>query len=186
MVEQFKTFCPACAHLMAKPKRGLSTIEFRRIVHKCVNREDLYENIFNLIKIYRNITKDAISTVIFCQDFESWLDDDLQNVDNIKLWLFGQLNMLEKDVGEKAVYRLLYDSWKDTGINEPFAVFYDIYAERIDNPLSKNCVSRALSALGLKTKMVRLRVDEKEKSVISIQASAEELQDIFRKNGISY
>ena len=84
------------------------------------------------------------------------------------------------------MYQLLYDLYIEDGINEPFAVFYDIYAEGTDNPLSKNCASRALRALGLKTKMARLRVDEKEKSVIIIQATAGELRDIFRKNGIDY
>jgi hypothetical protein len=172
--------------MMAKPKRGLSTIEFRRTIHGCEDRNSLYKNMCKLIKIYRNVTKDAKLTVIFTYGFESILDNILQNTDTIKLWLLEQLNGLDRDVGERAVYRLLYDFYLEEGIDTPFAVFYDIYSEMTDNPLSKNCVSRALRALGLQTKMVRMIIDGKEKSVITIRASAEELRDIFRKNGISY
>jgi hypothetical protein len=186
MVEQHKNFCPACGHMMAKPKRGLSTIEFRRTIHGCEDRDSLYENMCKLIKIYRNVTKDAGLTVTFTQSFEDLLNENQHDAPNIKLWLLEQLNGLDRDVGEQALYRLLYDFYSEEGIDTPFAVFYDIYSEMTDNPLSKNCVSRALRALGLMTKMIRMIIDGKEKSVISIRASAEELRDIFRKNGISY
>jgi len=166
---------------MAKPRRGLSTIEFRRTVHRCVDRDSLRENLSKLTKIFRNATQDAELTVAFSQDFDARLNEEWWETGEIKLWLLEQINRLD-GVDEKAVYQLLFD-YTEKGINEPFAVFYDIYAERTDNPLSKNSVSRALRALGLKTRMVRMIVDGREKSVISIQATATELQDVFRKNG---
>ena len=185
MTEQRKDYCPACGHIMAKPKRGLSTIEFRRTVHKCTDRDNLRENVCKLIKIFRNITQDAELTVAFSQDFDTLLNEDSQDIEIIKLWLLEQINRLDRDVGEKALYQLLFGYVED-GIKESFAVFYDIYAERTDNPLSKNFVSRALGALGLKTRMVRMSADGRQKSIISIQATAVELQDIFRKNRIGY
>lgn len=188
MTEQHKNHCPACGHIMAKPKRGLSTIEFRRTVHKCApangqDKDSLRENVYKLIKLFRNITQDVKLTVAFFQDFEIRLDDNSQDSEMIKLWLLEQVNRLDRDVGEKAVYQLLSDLYAEDGVNTPFAVFYNIYAARIDNPLSKNSVSRALRALGLKTRMVRMIVDGREKSVISIRATAVELENIFRKNG---
>jgi hypothetical protein len=188
MVEQrtAKNYCPACGHILAKTKRGISTIEFRRIIHGCSDIDSLCENVYKLIKIFRYITRDAKLTVAFSQDFEKQLNDIPEDIETIKIWLLKQINKLDKDVGEKALYRLLFDIYAEEGINEPFAVFYDIYAERTDNPLSKNCVSRALRALGLITKMIKMVVNGKEKSVISIRATREELISIANKNGIDY
>jgi hypothetical protein len=185
MTEQRRDYCSACGRMMAKPGRGLSTIEFRRTVHKCADKDSLRKNLSKLIKIFRNATQDAELTVTFSQDFDAQLNDEWQEAGDIKLWLLEQINRLDSDAGEKAVYQLLFDLYAEEGIKESFAAFYDIYAERTHNPLSKNFVSRALRALGLKTRMVRMVVDGKEKSVISIQATATELQDIFRKNGRS-
>ncbi|GES82107.1 hypothetical protein GLOIN_2v1783702 [Rhizophagus clarus] len=103
-----------------------------------------------------------------------------------KRWLLKRINELDRDVGEKALYEILFDLYAGVDINEPFAVFYDIYCNKVDNPLSKNFVSRALRAFGLVTKMSRIVVDGKEKSTITINATREELLDIFRKNGIDY
>jgi len=203
MSEQRKDYCLACGRMMAKPRRGLSTIEFRRIVHKCADRDALRENLSKLIKIFRNATQNAELTVAFSQDFEYHLDNVGWGAREIKLWLLGQINSLDSDVGEKAVYQILF-GYVEEGIKESFAAFYDIYAGWTNNPLSKNFVSRALGALGLKTRMVRMIANGegesslvgeesgsppaggKKKSVILLQATAAELQDIFRKNGISY
>jgi hypothetical protein len=186
MVEQLKNYCPACGHILAKTKRGISTIEYRRTIHGCSDIDSLRENIYKLIKIFRYITRDAELTVAFSRDCEEQLNNTGLDIDSIKIWLLKQINGLDNDVGEKALYRLLFDIYAEEGINEPFAVFYDIYAERTDNPLSKNCVSRALRALGLATKMIRMVVDGKEKNVISICATREELISIANKNGIDY
>ena len=43
MVEQHRNYCSACGHIMAKPKRGLFSIKFRRTVQKCANIDDLHE-----------------------------------------------------------------------------------------------------------------------------------------------
>ncbi|GBB97142.1 hypothetical protein RclHR1_29270001 [Rhizophagus clarus] len=93
---------------------------------------------------------------------------------------------LDRDVREKALYQLLFDLYAEEGINEPFAVFYDIFCDRVNNPLSKNFVFHVLRALGLVTKMSRIVVDGREKSIISINATREELLELFRKNGIDY
>nr|CAG8664216.1 4402_t:CDS:2 [Entrophospora candida] len=49
-----------------------------------------------------------------------------------------------------------------------------------NNPLSKNQVSRAFTALGLKTLIAR----EKHRSLVIVRASKNELSEIFQKNGI--
>src|SRR5262249_13851059 len=129
MTEQHRDYCLACGRMMAKPRRGLFTIEFRRTVHRCADRDSLRENTCKLIKIFRNTTQDADLTVAFSQDFDTWLNDEWWEAGEIKLWLLRQINSLDS-AGEKAVYQLLFDLYAGEGIKEPFAVFYNIYAER--------------------------------------------------------
>ena len=104
MVEQHKDYCSACGHIMAKTRRGLSTIEFRRTVHNCANIDDLRENIYKLIKIFRNVAQDAELTVAFSQGFEDQLNDTDADIELIKIWSLKQINRLDRDVGEKALY----------------------------------------------------------------------------------
>ena len=58
--------------------------------------------------------------------------------------------LLGKDP-ESPLYEFLRTEYSK--INEPFQEFYEYYAQNVDNPLNKNYVFRALTALGLKTAM---------------------------------
>ncbi|GET02139.1 hypothetical protein GLOIN_2v1783702 [Rhizophagus clarus] len=190
MIEQIRKYCPICGLALAKPRRGLSTIEFQRTVHGCTDIDSLHESIYKLIKIFRCVSQNDELTFAFTQDYEYQLEfydfSIPEEFELIKIWLLKQINGLDRDVGEKALYQLLFDLYAEEGINEPFAVFYDIYYDRVNNPLSKNFVSCALRALGLVTKMSRIVVNGREKSIISINATREELLELFRKNGIDY
>ncbi|CAH1766639.1 21956_t:CDS:2 [Entrophospora sp. SA101] len=53
-----------------------------------------------------------------------------------------------------------------------------------NNPLSKNQVSRAFTALGLKTLITREKHNGKWRSLVIVRASKDELSEIFQKNGI--
>ncbi|GBB91336.1 hypothetical protein RclHR1_18570005 [Rhizophagus clarus] len=139
---------------------------------------------YYLIQRARCVSQDNELTFAFTQDYEYQLE--YEKFESIKIWLLKQINGLDRDIKEKALYRLLFDLYAEEGINEPFAVFYDIYCDRANNPLSKNFVSCALKALDLVTKMSRIVVDGREKSIISINATRQELLELFRKNGIDY
>ena len=153
-------------------------------MHGCADIDSLHESIYKLIKIFRCVSQDDELTFAFTRDYEYQLE--YEEFESIKIRLLKQINGLDRDVGEKALYRFLFDLYGEEGINEPFAVFYDIYCDRVNNPLSKNFVSRALRALSLVTKMSRIVIDGREKSIISINATREELLELFRKNGIDY
>ena len=71
-----------------------------------------------------------------------------------------------------------------TDINETFADFYKEYALNIDTPLSKNMVSRALSALGLKTVMKKVICNSKPKYTIMIIIIKDKLFELLYKNVI--
>ncbi|GBB92566.1 hypothetical protein RclHR1_20240004 [Rhizophagus clarus] len=74
MVEQIRKYCPVCGFALAKPRRGLSTIEFRRTVQRCANIDSLHENIYKLIKIYRCVSLDDELTFAFTRDYEEQLN----------------------------------------------------------------------------------------------------------------
>ena len=71
-------------------------------------------------------------------------------------------------------------------INEPFQEFYKYYTQNVDNLLNKNYISRALTGLGLKTAMKKIKQNQdgrKLKCIIMLLATKDELFEIFRKNG---
>ncbi|GBC00722.1 hypothetical protein RclHR1_39550001, partial [Rhizophagus clarus] len=113
------------------------------------------------------ISQDNELTFAFTRDYEYQLEfydfSVLEEFELIKIWLLKQINGLDRDVGEKALYRLLFDLYAEEGINEPFAVFYDIYCDKVNNPLSKNFIFHALRTLGLITKISRIVVYGREK-----------------------
>ncbi|GBB93004.1 hypothetical protein RclHR1_20990008 [Rhizophagus clarus] len=130
------------------------------------------------------VSQDDELTFAFTRDYEYQLE--YEEFELIKIWLLKQINGSDRDVEEKVLYRLLFDLYAEKGINEPFAVFYDIYYDKVNNPLSKNFVFHTLKALSLVMKMSRIVVDGREKSIISINATREELLELFKKNGIDY
>ena len=95
--------------------------------------------------------------------------------------------MLGKDP-ESPLYEFLHTEYSE--INEPFQEFYEYYAQNVDNLLNKNYVSRALTALGLKTAMKKIKqnqdgesIGRKQKCTMMLLATKDELSEIFRKNG---
>ena len=95
--------------------------------------------------------------------------------------------MLGKDP-ESPLYEFLRTEYSE--INEPFQEFYEYYAQNVDNPLNKNYVSRALTALGLKSAMKKIKQNQDGKSIgrklkctMMLSATKDELSEIFRKNG---
>ena len=49
-----RTHCSTCGHIIAKTKKGLSGVEFRRIVRETTRKEDLINSKDRLIKIIRH------------------------------------------------------------------------------------------------------------------------------------
>src|SRR6266496_4409270 len=89
---------------------------------------------------------------------------------------------------KKSLYEFLHTEYSE--INEPFQEFYEYYAQNVDNSLNKNYVSRALTALGLKTAMKKIKqnqdgesISRKQKCTMMLSATKDELSEIFRKNG---
>ena len=85
------------------------------------------------------------------------------NIPNIKTWILKYYDdtdserkgfLLGKDP-ESSLYEFLHTEYPK--INEPFQKFYEYYTQNVDNPLNKNYVSRALTALGLKTAMKKIK-----------------------------
>jgi hypothetical protein len=66
-----------------------------------------------------------------------------------------------------------------------FGDFYDSYSHWVDDPMSKNRVSRALLVFGLKTSMKKIICEGKKKCSIMLSATKEELLELGRKNGFS-
>ena len=66
----------------------------------------------------------------------------------------------------------------------PFGEFYDSYSHWSENPMSKNRVSRALSAFGLKSIMKKIMYDGKNKCTMVLSATEEELTKLREKNGL--
>ncbi|RHZ83558.1 hypothetical protein Glove_91g111 [Diversispora epigaea] len=107
----------------------------------------------------------------------------------IKIWIFNYIfTSEEKDKAslhsncdlneEKHLYKYLQSNYSD--INETFTTFYENYTQNIaQTPFSKNKVSRALSALGLKTIMKKVVIDNKPKCVIMISATHNNIRKFF-------
>lgn len=108
--------------------------------------------------------------------------DPSRDIEYIKTWL---LEIVNDATGKEAqFYAFLKDNYSE--INVPFATLYNCYIRSVndDDPLNKNKVSRALSALGLKTVMVKEKHNNKWKSIVTVRASEDKLSEIFRKNNI--
>ncbi|GBB99798.1 hypothetical protein RclHR1_36360002 [Rhizophagus clarus] len=119
MVEQIRKYCLVCELALAKPRRGLSTIEFQRTVHRCTDIDSLHESIYKLIKIFRYVSQNDELTFAFTRDYEYQLEFyDLfvpEEFELIKIWLLKQINGLDRDVREKVLYRLLFDLYAKEG-----------------------------------------------------------------------
>ena len=174
-----KSYCPTCGHVVAKGRTNLSSLEFRRFIHKIDTLEELIDNKENLCRFIKSsYNRD------FADDFSNDLEEKLNsvNLDAIKLWLLGFIN--NKDFKEIALYKFLLSDTQS--LSMPFAEFYNNYEHWMEIPMSKNRVSRALSAFGLKPVMKRVPCNGKLKCAMVLSASKEELTTLMHKNGLDF
>jgi hypothetical protein len=180
-----QTHCPTCNHITAKARRGLSSVLYRQTVGKINSKDDLLEYKDKLIQIFRQKSKKETSQV-FIDDLEEKIQENVE-VTEIKKWLLEQLKLIGYDNGEKALYRFLYDMHASEGIDKTFTAFYRGYADWVctwEEPMTKNFVSRALGAIGLKAKMVRIDFEGHKKSAMVFRASAEQIREAIRNSGL--
>jgi hypothetical protein len=182
-----KEYCPHCGHIIAKERVNLSSLEFRRLIHSITDLEEL---ISKKDYIYRHI-KSSYKVQDFANQFLEDLEDKIEvktgndDLDNIKLWLLGFINNLDRSFPLKELY--LYEFLCLDGcpaIDMPFSEFYDNYCHWVSDPMSKNRVSRSLLAFGLKTVMKKIMCDGKMKSTIMLCATKDELLELCEKNGL--
>lgn len=178
MTNQERVHCPTCGHVVAKQKVKLSSIEFRRRINGIASIEE-----FNDFKpylerfVYSHYKNSTNSAEEFLNNLEGLLTEEV-SINSIKIWILRQHGTAK---GEMHLYKFLQSNYPS--IDEPFSKFYERYTESIPDPMTKNCVSRALSAFGLKSIMKRIICD-KAKCTMVLCASQEELSELFRRNAI--
>lgn len=190
--------CQTCGRKIPTAGGKLSSIEFRRTINnidtldKLISSKEyigkfIYSK-FRLIKYVDNFLEKLEEEIQYIDPTSSDIDEDLSSV---KIWILNYIDQTEPEQHRKGallgsdpespVYQFLHSIYSE--INEPFHDFYDNYASNVDNPLSKNHVSRALTALGLKPAVKKIKHNDKPKCIMFICATKEELANIFRKNG---
>lgn len=193
MSDQLCNSCLSCGRKIVKPRRGLSSVEYRRIVGGIENFTDLCDAKNKLVAIIKNVSRIRD----YVEFFTSGLDDHIaagqeenSDINIAKKWLFKQINILPDRTGEKVLYNFLR-TYYPSGINEQFSIFYDNYTSALagedDQIMNKNFASRALGAVGLKTKIGRVDVinDGKKhiKSTMFLRATEKELDAILKEIG---
>jgi len=195
-----KPKCQTCERKILTYGSRLSSIGFRRRVNGITTLDDLINSKEYLAQFVKSRfhLKEYVDKFlarleeIDCIDPENPADD----ISNIKTWILKYYDdtdperkgfLLGKDP-ESPLYEFLRTEYSE--INEPFQEFYEYYAQNVDNPLNKNYVSRALTALGLKTAMKKIKqnqygksIGRKQKCTMMLLATKDELSEIFRKNG---
>lgn len=178
-----KDHCPTCGHVIAKEIVNLSSIEFRRLIHKINSLEGLIDNkdhLYRFVKSFYN--RDFAND--FSENLESKIADENDDLDIIKLWLLGFINNEDRAFPprENELYKFLLEN--HSAIDTPFGEFYDSYSHWTENPISKNRVSRALSAFGLKSVMKKIMCNGKMKCTMVLSATEEEIAKLREKNGL--
>ncbi|GBC47595.2 hypothetical protein GLOIN_2v1783702 [Rhizophagus irregularis DAOM 181602=DAOM 197198] len=152
--------CQNCGVITPKTAyRGLSSVLYRQIIKKIGDESEPLQAL--------GLARDKLVQII-------------QPYEDIRKWLLEQLIAIGYDSGEIALYQFLRDTYPD-GIDEPFTTFYENYVNHISNPMTKNFASRALGAIGLKAKMLRIDFEGRKKSAMILKASADELLDILTR-----
>ena len=91
-----KSYCPTCGHVIAKKRTNLSSLEFRRLIHKINTIEGLIDNKECLSRFIKSsYNKDFADQ--FLEDLEGKIIDQdescsEQSLSSIKLWLLGFIN----------------------------------------------------------------------------------------------
>src|SRR5436190_16161481 len=182
-----KDHCPTCGHVIAKEIVNLSSIEYRRLIHKINALEELIDNkdrLYRFVKSFYN--RDFAND--FSENLESKIGDiadENDDLDTIKLWLLGFINNEDRAFPprENELYKFLLED--HSAIDMPFGEFYDSYSHWTDNPMSKNRVSQALSAFGLKSAMKKIMCNGKMKCTMVLRATEEEMAKLHEKNGFA-
>jgi hypothetical protein len=180
-----KEYCPTCQHVIAKDMVNLSSLEFRCLIHRITDIEEfdnIKDRLYRFIKSFYRVKEFADQ---FLEDLENKINGGVL-LEDIKLWLLGFINNEDRPFPPKelSLYKLL--CWDGSAIDMTFADFYEYYLSWVDNnPMSKNRVSRALSAFGLKPVMKKIMVDGKMKCTIMLCATEEELAKLCQKNGFA-
>ncbi|CAB4410324.1 unnamed protein product [Rhizophagus irregularis] len=175
--------CQNCGVIIPKAAhRGLSSVLYRQIIKKISDKDDPLQALGlardKLVQIIRRG-----SNVDFTQLFTQRLDMKIMDRDpyeDTRKWLLEQLIAIGCDSVEIVLYQFLRDTYPD-GIDEPFTTFYENYISHVSNPMTKNFASRALGAIGLKARMLRINFEGRKKSAMILRASAEELCEILTK-----
>ena len=178
-----KPKCQTCGRKVPTSGVRLSSIEFRRKVNNIKNMEELTSSKDYLVQFVKSRfqLKEYVSE--FLRRLEEIIDD--LDISDIKTWILEYEDeskgiLLGKDP-ESPLYSFLclnYSNLADT-----FHDFYNNYTSNVNDSLNKNHVSRALNALGIKSRMKKIKKDDKIKCVMTLYATKEELSDILRKNG---
>jgi hypothetical protein len=168
-------------HSKAKPA-SCTTNNFRLRVNRIEDFDQLIESKEYFVHFIKSRYNKTLS-LGFSEAFERMIENHNRShdIEYIKLWLLKIINGPSSK--ETQFYEFLKDNYSE--INVPFATLYNNYISSVDNPLGKNLVSRSLTALGLKTTIVRKKHNDGTwKFSIIVHASNDELTEIFRKNGI--
>jgi hypothetical protein len=182
--EQEETSCSTCKKSTgAKPRRGLSSVLYWQILGKINSMDDLIANMGKFIQIFRRGSNKEASQV-FARELEGKIWGDPGTFTEVKKWLLKQLIFIDYNSGEKALYQHLYNFYAKEGIDEPFTEFYQNYIFHIGEPMTKNFVSRALGAIGLKSKMVRIDFERRKKSAMVLKFSGEEVCEAIRSSEV--
>ena len=170
------------------PSRKLSSIEFRCYVNDIESLEKLIDSKEYLARYIKSKFQIKEYVDRFLEELEPMLKYQEQGHDigYIKIWIFTYATTTDGrnfDDPERPVYEFLQSSYPN--INETFQEFYNKYAHNTDKPLSKNHVSWALNALGIKAVMKKLRTnDNKPKCFMVLYKTKEELSGILINNGL--
>src|SRR2546430_14368671 len=146
------------------PSRKLSSIEFWCYVHSIDTLEKLIDSKEYLARYIKSKFRIKEYVDRFLEELEPMLEyhDLYSDIGYIKIWILTYACIPAKgcnfDDPERPIYEFLQSSYPD--INETFQKFYNKYAHNTDKPLSKNHVSRALNALGIKAVMKKLRTND--------------------------
>lgn len=164
-----------------------SSIEFRRRV----NNLDTLDDIFRSKDYLARYIKSKFRLSEYVNEFMDGLEDltgnyaPTDNIIDIRIWIFNYTDNIQNRCDlvnpENHVYDFLRANYSD--INETFHDFYNNYTHWHDKPLNGNHVSRALSALGLKAVMKKIKHEGKPKCAMVYHATEDELSKILRKNG---
>ena len=182
-----KCKCQTCSHIISNSGVKLSPVRYWYDINQIKDIDDIVKSkdrIINFIKS-RYVTFGFIDKFIEDLDILLFSYNCTESIDYIKIWLLSFVNKDDCGNASSAEEMQLYHYIKAeyTDINETFTEFYNKFAEITSSSLNKNRVSRALSALGLKTQMKKIICDGKSKSSMIISISQNELSDILYKNG---